>query len=77
MIPFSIEFEQELWDMRDNPEGLKALLAEAEGAKSILPKMITTGYACCRCNCAVRLPRSCSCTVCAFVLDVQPYQAFD
>jgi hypothetical protein len=35
---------QELWDLREDAAGLEALLKEAEGAKSALPKMITTGY---------------------------------
>ena len=43
MIPFSVEFEQKLWDMRDDPAGTEAFLKECEGAKSMLPKMITTG----------------------------------
>eukprot|EP00240_Pyramimonas_obovata_P004653 CAMPEP_0118931522 /NCGR_PEP_ID=MMETSP1169-20130426/7832_1 /TAXON_ID=36882 /ORGANISM="Pyramimonas obovata, Strain CCMP722" /LENGTH=403 /DNA_ID=CAMNT_0006874033 /DNA_START=123 /DNA_END=1334 /DNA_ORIENTATION=+ len=41
MIPFSIEFEQELWDQRENPAALADLTQEA---KSALPKMIVQGY---------------------------------
>ena len=40
MIPFSVEFEQELWDLRGDEEAQKAFLETAEGAKSALPKMV-------------------------------------
>ena len=40
MIPFSVEFEQELWDLRADEEAQKAFLETAEGAKSALPKMV-------------------------------------
>ena len=40
MIPFSVEFEQELWDLRADEEAQKAFLETTEGAKSALPKMV-------------------------------------
>jgi len=43
MIPFSVEFEQALWDRRADPAAQEAFVAEA-GAKSALPKMIVQGY---------------------------------
>jgi len=45
MIPFSCEFEQELFDLGDDEAAIKAFLDECgEGVKSVLPKMITQGY---------------------------------
>jgi obg-like ATPase 1 len=44
LIPFSVQFEQELWNLRDDPASRDAFLAEANGQVSQLPKMITTGY---------------------------------
>ena len=44
MIPFSVEFEQELWDLREDADATKAFLDAAEGAKSALPKMVVQGY---------------------------------
>mmetsp|Transcript_5608 Transcript_5608/g.9677 ORF Transcript_5608/g.9677 Transcript_5608/m.9677 type:complete len:399 (-) Transcript_5608:59-1255(-) len=41
MIPFSIEYEQNLWDARADPAATEALTAEA---KSAMPKMIVQGY---------------------------------
>lgn len=43
MLPISVAFEQELWNLRGSGAARDALLAET-GAKSILPKVITTGY---------------------------------
>ena len=40
MIPFSVEFEQELWDLRADEEAQKAFLETTEGAKSALPEMV-------------------------------------
>lgn len=40
MIPFSVEFEEERWALRDNLDGLKAFDDAAEGAKTALPKMV-------------------------------------
>ena len=44
MIPFSVEFERELWDLREDADATKAFLDAAEGAKSALPKMVVQGY---------------------------------
>lgn len=40
MIPFSVEFEEELWGLREDEEAQKAMLDAAEGAKSAMPKMV-------------------------------------
>lgn len=40
MIPFSVEFEEERWALRDDLDGLKAFDDAAEGAKTALPKMV-------------------------------------
>jgi obg-like ATPase 1 len=46
MIPFSVEFEQALWEARDNPDARAALEdVAAGGAKSVLPKIVKQGYA--------------------------------
>jgi len=39
MIPFSVEFEEELWALRGDPDGRQAFLDAAEGAKSSMPKV--------------------------------------
>jgi obg-like ATPase 1 len=44
MIPFSVEFEQELWDVREDVDATKEFLDSVEGAKSALPKMVVQGY---------------------------------
>lgn len=44
MIPFSVEYEQELFDLGDDEDLKKAFFEENEGSKSSLPKMITQGY---------------------------------
>ncbi|KAJ1495600.1 hypothetical protein T484DRAFT_3355481 [Baffinella frigidus] len=43
MVPFSIEFEEELYAMREDAAAQEAFLA-ASTQKSALPKMITQGY---------------------------------
>eukprot|EP01135_Chromosphaera_perkinsii_P006361 Nk52_evm90s485 gene=Nk52_evmTU90s485 len=43
MIPFSIEFEEEHFQLREDAEA-QAKFCEEVGAKSVLSKMITTGY---------------------------------
>eukprot|EP00124_Ichthyophonus_hoferi_P001682 Ihof_evm1s95 gene=Ihof_evmTU1s95 len=43
MIPFSVEYEQALWNTREDEEVRKAFLLE-HNAKSMLSKMVTTGY---------------------------------
>ena len=44
IIPFSVEWEQELWKVKDDPAAKEAFLAEANGAKSILPRIVKVGY---------------------------------
>jgi obg-like ATPase 1 len=41
VIPFSVEWEQKLWDLRDDAAG-KAAFLEATGSKSALPRAIVT-----------------------------------
>lgn len=43
VIPFSVEWEQQLWQLRDNPEAKAAFLAE-NGLKSMLPRIVKVGY---------------------------------
>jgi len=43
MIPFSVEFESNLWKLRDSPTDREAFLNDTQ-ATSNLPKIITTGY---------------------------------
>jgi obg-like ATPase 1 len=43
LIPFSIEFEQELNGLKGNQAALEACIKEND-ATSALPKMIVTGY---------------------------------
>ncbi len=40
LIPFSIEWEQKLWDTREDPDGRAAFLDGSGGAVSALPKMV-------------------------------------
>ncbi|KAG1659337.1 hypothetical protein FOA52_008391 [Chlamydomonas sp. UWO 241] len=44
MIPFSIEWEQKLWSLRDDPDGRQAFLDTEPKCVSALPKMIVQGY---------------------------------
>mmetsp|Transcript_1802 Transcript_1802/g.2841 ORF Transcript_1802/g.2841 Transcript_1802/m.2841 type:complete len:403 (-) Transcript_1802:74-1282(-) len=44
IIPFSIEWEQELWDLKNDPEAKQAFLAESNGLKSVLPRIVKVGY---------------------------------
>ena len=44
IIPFSVSWEQELWALRDDPEAKAAFLAEANGLKSVLPRIVKVGY---------------------------------
>lgn len=41
LVPISVEYEEKLWDLRDDADGLKEATEEA---KSALPKAITLGY---------------------------------
>lgn len=43
MIPFSVEWEAKLWDLRDNADAKRAFLEET-ASTSALPKMIVAGY---------------------------------
>lgn len=44
MIPFSVQYEEELHRLRDQPTELEKFVAENGGAKSALPKIINAGY---------------------------------
>ncbi|KAG5178990.1 P-loop containing nucleoside triphosphate hydrolase protein [Tribonema minus] len=45
IIPFSVEFEQALWDFNDDEDGRAAFLATCgAGVKSVLPRMVKVGY---------------------------------
>lgn len=44
IIPFSVEWEQGLWNVRNNPEAKEAYLAESAGVKSVLPRIVKCGY---------------------------------
>ena len=44
MIPFSVEWEQKLWNLRDDPDGQKAFLDTEPKSVSALSKMIVQGY---------------------------------
>ena len=44
IIPFSVEWEQELWKVKNDPVAKEAFLAEADGARSILPRIVKVGY---------------------------------
>jgi hypothetical protein len=43
MIPFSVEWESKLWELRDSPDARAAFLEES-GCTSALPKIIVQGY---------------------------------
>lgn len=44
IIPFSVEWEQELWNLRDDEAGTKAFLDQTPGVKSVLPRITKIGY---------------------------------
>jgi obg-like ATPase 1 len=44
IIPFSVEWEQGLWAVRDDPAATEKYLAESDGAKSVLPRIVKVGY---------------------------------
>jgi len=44
IIPFSVEWEQELWNLRDDEAGTKAFLDLTPGTKSVLPRITKIGY---------------------------------
>lgn len=43
VIPFSVEWEQALWNLRENPTAREAFLNEVPGLKSVLPRIIKVG----------------------------------
>lgn len=44
IIPFSVEWEQQLWRLRDSPEAKEAFLNEIPGLKSCLQRIVKVGY---------------------------------
>jgi obg-like ATPase 1 len=44
IIPFSVAWEQELWNLREDKVAQDAFLAEAGGLKSVLPRIVKVGY---------------------------------
>lgn len=44
IIPFSVEWEQNLWKTRSDPAGREVFLSEVPGLKSTLPRIIKVGY---------------------------------
>jgi obg-like ATPase 1 len=44
VIPFSVDWEQQLWNLRDNAAAKETFLAESNGQKSILPRIVKVGY---------------------------------
>lgn len=44
IIPFSVEWEQELWKIKDDPAAKQAFLAETPEVKSVLPRIVKVGY---------------------------------
>ena len=44
IIPVSVEWEQRLWELKDNKEAQEAFLAEVPGLKSALPRIVKVGY---------------------------------
>lgn len=44
IIPMSVEWEQELWRLKDNTAARDTFLAEVPGLKSCLPRIVKIGY---------------------------------
>lgn len=44
IIPFSVEWEQAFWNLRNDASAREAFLAEATGLKSVLPRIVKVGY---------------------------------
>ena len=44
VIPFSVEWEKQLFEFKDDVAGREAFLAAAPGSKSALPRAIVTSY---------------------------------
>lgn len=44
IIPFSVEWEQGLWAVREDPAAKETYLSEIPGLKSVLPRIVKIGY---------------------------------
>eukprot|EP00607_Mallomonas_marina_P010614 CAMPEP_0182421558 /NCGR_PEP_ID=MMETSP1167-20130531/6975_1 /TAXON_ID=2988 /ORGANISM="Mallomonas Sp, Strain CCMP3275" /LENGTH=411 /DNA_ID=CAMNT_0024598807 /DNA_START=59 /DNA_END=1294 /DNA_ORIENTATION=- len=44
VIPFSVEWEQKLWEVKGDAAAKEAFLAETPGVKSVLPRIVKVGY---------------------------------
>lgn len=44
IIPFSVEWEQGLWNLRNDAAAKEAYLNETAGLKSVLPRIVKVGY---------------------------------
>jgi len=44
IIPMSVDWEQGLWRVKDDPVAKEAYLAETPGCKSVLPRIVKVGY---------------------------------
>jgi len=44
IIPMSVEWEQQLWELREKPAEREAFLGEVAGLKSVLPRIVKVGY---------------------------------
>lgn len=44
VIPFSVEYEQELWELRGDDDAKMKHIEAHDGAKSVLPRIIKVGY---------------------------------
>jgi obg-like ATPase 1 len=44
IIPMSVEWEQGLWKLKEDPEGRKIYLEESQNVKSALPRIVKVGY---------------------------------
>lgn len=44
IIPMSVEWEQQLWNLREDPAAQEAFLKEVPDLKSVLPRIVKIGY---------------------------------
>lgn len=44
IIPFSVDWEQKLWELKNDEVAKKAFLDESPGLKSTLPRIVKVGY---------------------------------
>jgi ribosome-binding ATPase YchF (GTP1/OBG family) len=44
IIPFSVDWEQAYWNLREDAAAREAFLAECPGLKSVLPRIVKVGY---------------------------------